>query len=209
MSMSRLLLVLLVLDCAFWQASAEGQTNHLSGASSPYLQRAEKQPVDWYPCNAEAFVQARMRNLPVLLDLGAVWCPWCDLMDHESYTNTEIATYINANFIAVKVDFDQNPRLSAKLQRAQALLNLTGGLPLTAFITPEGKLYTGGAYFPPVARDGKPAFREALEDALQQFRRHRSEIEQNGFDLVLSEEFHVQKTRSLNRVDGNAKALGR
>ena len=207
--MSRLLLVLLALGYASWRASAEVQTNHLLAAPSRYLQRADKQPVDWYPLNAEAFVQARMRNIPILLDLGAVWCPFCALMDRESYSKPEIATYINANFVAVKVDFDQNPRLSAKLQRAQALLNLPAGLPLTAFITPEGRLYGGGNYFPPVSRDGKPAFREALENALQQFRLHRSEIERNGFDLVLAEELHVQKTRSFSRPHGNTQTLGR
>jgi uncharacterized protein YyaL (SSP411 family) len=130
-------------------------------------------------------------------------------MDRESYTNPETAAYINVNFIAVKVDFDQDPRLSAKLQRAQALLNLPAGLPLTAFVTPEGKLYSGGAYFPAEARDGKPAFREALADARQRFRQQRSEIGRDGFDLHLSEEFHAQETRFFHRTYGSAETLDR
>lgn len=163
MTIRWMLVVSLVLACGFYWASADGRPNHLSGASSQYLKRAERQPVNWYPCSAEAFAEARRRDVPVLLDVGAVWCPWCSLMDRESYTNPETAAYINLNFIAVKVDFDQDPRLSAKLQRAQALLNLPAGLPLTAFVTPEGKLYSGGAYFPAEARDGKPVFEKPLQ----------------------------------------------
>jgi uncharacterized protein YyaL (SSP411 family) len=209
MTIRWLLVVSLVLACGFYWASADGRPNYLSGASSQYLKRAERQPVNWYPWSAEAFAEARRRDVPVLLDVGAVWCPWCSLMDRESYTNPETAAYINVNFIAVKVDFDQDPRLSAKLQRAQALLNLPAGLPLTAFVTPEGKLYSGGAYFPAEARDGKPAFREALADARQRFRQQRSEIGRDGFDLHLSEEFHAQETRFFHRTYGSAETLDR
>lgn len=186
------LLIWSVIACSFVRASDDRHPNHLSSGSSQYFARAERQPVDWYPWSAEAFAEARRRKVPVLLDVGAVWCPWCSLMDRESYTNYETADFINNNFVAVKVDFDEDPRLSAKLQRAQALLNLPAGLPLTAFVTPEGKLYFGGAYFPNTARSGKPAFRDMLADALRQFRQHRADIERNGFDLALSEEFHVQ-----------------
>jgi len=209
MTIRWMLVVLLVVACGFCWASAGGLPNHLSGASSQYLKRAERQPVDWYPWSAAAFAEARRRDVPVLLDVGAVWCPWCSLMDRESYTNVETAAYINVNFIAVKVDFDQDPRLSAKLQRAQALLNLPAGLPLTAFVTPEGKLYSGGAYFPPEARGGKPAFRKALADARQKFRQQRSEIGRDGLDLNLSEEFHAQQGRSFHRTHGSAETLGR
>jgi uncharacterized protein YyaL (SSP411 family) len=127
MTIRRMLVVLLVLAGASYWASADRSPNHLSGASSQYLKRAERQPVNWYRWSAEAFAEARRRDVPVLLDVGAVLCPWCSLMDRESYTNAETANYININFVAVKVDFDQDPRLSAKLQRAQAKIGDCAG----------------------------------------------------------------------------------
>jgi uncharacterized protein YyaL (SSP411 family) len=115
-----------------WTAAAPAQEklNHLSGEGSPYLKRAISQPVGWYPWGAAAFRRAKELNCPILLDVGAVWCPWCDLMDRETYTNAATADYINQHFVSVKVDFDASPQLVAQLQRAQAILNLPAGLPL-------------------------------------------------------------------------------
>jgi uncharacterized protein YyaL (SSP411 family) len=78
--------------------------NHLRGQESAYLERAARQAVDWYPWGREAFNRARDLNRPILLDVGAIWCPWCDLMDRETYTNPETAEYINQHFVPVKVD---------------------------------------------------------------------------------------------------------
>ena len=147
--------------------AGQGNGNHLSGQTAPYLKRAASQPVDWYPWGAEAFRRARALNRPILLDVGAVWCPWCALVDRDTYTNSAVADYINQHFVAVKVDFDASPALVAQLQRAQALLNLPAGLPLTSFITPDGKLYSGAGYLPAQHQGDKPSFREAAEEALK------------------------------------------
>src|SRR5947209_281505 len=80
--------------------------NHLVGSKSQYLRRAVNQPVDWHPWGAEAFAQAVKLNRPVLLDVGAIWCAYCSTMDKESYTDPELANFINVNFVAIKVDFD-------------------------------------------------------------------------------------------------------
>ena len=108
-------------------AAAQASPNHLAGEHSAYLRRATGQPVDWYPWNEEAFKRAKALNRPLLLDVGAVWCPWCGLMERDTYTNPETADYINQHFVAVKVDFDASARLVAQLQRAQAFLNLPAG----------------------------------------------------------------------------------
>lgn len=108
-------------------------------------------------------------------------------MDRESYLQPEMAAFINQNFIAVKVDFDADPKFSAKLERAQAFMNLPAGLPLTAFVTPSGTLYSGGGYFPARAENGKPAFRAALEEALKMYRAERVQIEKEGFNLISGE----------------------
>jgi Protein of unknown function, DUF255 len=105
-------------------ASAVGQIkpNHLTGAHSPYLTRAMNQPVNWYPWGADAFKRAKELHRPILLDVGAVWCPWCILTDRDTYTNVDTANYINLHFV-----FDASPKLVAQLEQAQAVLNLPAG----------------------------------------------------------------------------------
>jgi uncharacterized protein YyaL (SSP411 family) len=163
-------------------ASARGEANHLSGESSPYLKRAISQPVDWYPWGPAAFGRAKELNRPILLDVGAVWCPWCDLMDRDTYTNAATPDYVNQHFIAVKVDFDASPKLVAQLQRAQAVLNLPAGLPLTSFITPDGKLYFGAGYLPPKRKGDKQSFQEAADEALARYAQ-KSKIDEESFQL--------------------------
>ena len=181
--------------------------NHLRGQSSQYLRRAAAQPVDWYPWGAEAFRRARQLDRPVLLDVGATWCATCDRMDRESYTRPEIAEYINANFVAVKLDYDARPRLTAKLERAHALKNFPAGIPLTGFFTPCGKLYLGGTYFPPQAADERPGFGETLQQAVDLYRNQRAQVEQAGYDLKLREEFGEEKAHA-GAGDRGAGACG-
>jgi uncharacterized protein YyaL (SSP411 family) len=174
----------LVLAGIVAASQAQGNSNHLSGQTSLYLKRAVSQPVDWYPWGAGAFQRAKQLNRPILLDVGAVWCPWCTLMDRETYTNASAADYINQHFVAVKVDFDSAPELVAQLQRAQAVLNLPAGLPLTSFITPDGKLYFGGGYLPSERKGDKPPFREAAEEALTRYA-DQGKIEHESFQLEI------------------------
>jgi hypothetical protein len=180
-----LLLLTLVLR---FVASTVGQTNpnHLAREQSRYLSRAMNQPVDWYPWGADPFKRAKERHRPILLDVGAVWCPWCALMDRDTYTNVDSANYINQHFVAVKVDFDVSPKLVAQLQQAQAVLNPPAGLPLTSFITPDGRLYFGAGYLPAERKNGKPSFRETADEALARFA-NRYKIEEQSFQLELEE----------------------
>src|SRR5260370_27727744 len=113
-------------------SAGKGNLNHLGGQTSPYLKQSVSQPVDWYPWGPEAFRRASELDRPILLDVGAVWCPWCSLMDRDTYTTLATADYINQHFVSIKVDFDSAPELVAQLQRAQAALNLPAGLPLTS-----------------------------------------------------------------------------
>jgi uncharacterized protein YyaL (SSP411 family) len=171
-------------------AAAPGRAstqNHLPAGQSAFLDRARGERVDWYPWGNEAFREARERNQPILLDLGATWCPWCKLMERESYNDAETAGFIASHFVAVKVDYDADSKLSAELERAQAFINLPAGLPLTAFLTPDGVLYFGGGYFPRKAATDKPAFHQALEQASDMFRSRRAEIERDGFEMKIGE----------------------
>lgn len=166
-------------------ALAQPGPNHLKAEKSAYLQRAVDQPVDWYPWGAEAFRRAKELNRPILLDVGAVWCPWCSLMDRETYTNAGTAEYIDQHFVAVKVDYDASPELVAQLQRAQAVLNLPAGLPLTSFITPDGKLYFGAGYLPAEPKKGKPSFHQAAEEALSRIA-DKSKIDEDSVQLEVA-----------------------
>ena len=136
--------------------------NSLSKASSAYLRSAMHQPIHWHEWGEEAFAAAQRENKPILLDIGAVWCHWCHVMDRESYDNPEIAALINDRFIAVKVDRDERPDIDSRYQVAVSSIGGQGGWPLTAFLTPDGKPFYGGTYFPPDDQYGRPSFKRVL-----------------------------------------------
>ncbi len=137
--------------------------NQLQDASSTYLRTARNQPVHWRTWGPSAFEEAKRQGKPVLLDIGAVWCHWCHVMDHESYEDEATARIINEGFVPVKVDRDERPDVDARYQRAVQALTGQGGWPLTAFLTPEGEVFHGGTYFPPTPAHGRPSFRQVLE----------------------------------------------
>ncbi len=136
--------------------------NSLSRASSAYLRSAMHQPIQWHEWGEEAFATAQRENKPILLDIGAVWCHWCHVMDRESYDNPEIAQIVNEKFIAVKVDRDERPDIDSRYQVAVQAVSGQGGWPLTAFLTPDGKPFYGGTYFPPNDGYGRPSFKRVL-----------------------------------------------
>ena len=107
------------------------------------------QPIQWHEWGEEAFATAQRENKPILLDIGAVWCHWCHVMDRESYDDPEIAQIVNEHFIAVKVDRDERPDIDSRYQAAVSAISGQGGWPLTLFLTPDGKPFYGGTYFPP------------------------------------------------------------
>jgi uncharacterized protein YyaL (SSP411 family) len=152
-----------------------GVTNLLEHSASSYLRSARHQPVRWHPWGDAAFAQAQSEDKPILLDIGAVWCHWCHVMDRESYENPEIAAIINEHFVAVKVDRDERPDVDARYQAAVAAINGQGGWPLTAFLTPDGRPYFGGTYIPPDDRYGRPGFGRVLTTLAQVWRERRDE----------------------------------
>src|ERR1700736_4338625 len=136
--------------------------NSLARAPSPYLLWAMHQPIQWHEWGEEAFAAAQAENKPVLLDIGAVWCHWCHVMDRESYDDPETAALVNEHFIAVKVDRDERPDIDSRYQAAVQAVSGQGGWLLTAFLPPDGKPFYGGTYFPPSDGYGRPSFRRVL-----------------------------------------------
>jgi len=156
-------------------ASSTHALNQLEHAASSYLRSAMHQPVRWHSWGEAAFARAQAENKPILLDIGAVWCHWCHVMDGESYEDPEIAALINQHFIAVKVDRDERPDVDARYQAAVSAISGQGGWPLTGFLTPDGRPYFGGTYFPRQDRYGRPGFGRILLAMAQVWRERRDE----------------------------------
>lgn len=148
--------------------------SRLTTARSSYLRGASEQPIDWFPWGPEPFALAARRDVPVLLDIGAVWCHWCHVMDEGTYADAEVARLLGQHFVAVKVDRDEHPEVDRRYQRQVSALTGQGGWPLTGFLTPAGEVFLGGTYFPPEDGHGRPGFRRVLKEVARIWREERS-----------------------------------
>src|ERR1700734_405455 len=149
--------------------------NGLGKAASAYLRSARHQPIAWHEWGNEAFEKAQQENKPVLLDIGAVWCHWCHVMDRESYENPSTAALINEHYVAMKVDRDERPDVDTRYQAAVSAIAGQGGWPLTAFLTPDGRPYFGGTYIPRDDRYGRPGIGKVLLAMAQVWRERRDD----------------------------------
>ena len=154
----------------------EHSPNRLQDSASPYLRSASHQPIDWHEWNDEAFTRAKAEDKPILLDIGAVWCHWCHVIDRESYENPAIAKIINEHFVAIKVDRDERPDVDSRYQSAISAISGQGGWPLTGFLLPDGKPFFGGTYFPPEDQMGRPGFRRVLLAVADSFKNKRPDL---------------------------------
>jgi uncharacterized protein YyaL (SSP411 family) len=158
-------------------------SNRLKDSASPYLRSAAHQPIDWHEWGDAAFARAKSEDKPILLDIGAVWCHWCHVIDRESYENPEIAKIINEHFVAVKVDRDERPDVDSRYQSAISAISGQGGWPLTGFLLPDGKPFFGGTYFPPDDQMGRPGFRRLLNAVADSYRNKRPDLERAANSL--------------------------
>jgi len=158
--------------------------NHLAGETSPYLLQHANNPVDWYPWGDEAFDRACAEDKPILLSIGYSACHWCHVMAHESFENDDTAILMNENFVNVKVDREERPDLDNIYMEAVQALTGNGGWPLTAFLTPEGKPFFGGTYFPPEDKYGMPSLARVLRAVVDAYRNRRGDIEQTARQLT-------------------------
>ena len=158
--------------------------NRLAGETSPYLLQHADNPVDWYPWGDEAFGRARAEDKPIFLSIGYSACHWCHVMAHESFENEHTALLMNQNFVNIKVDREERPDLDSVYMRAIQALTGSGGWPLTAFLTPEGKPFFGGTYFPPEDRYGMPSLPRVLMAVVDAYRNRRGDIERTVKQLM-------------------------
>ncbi len=158
------------------QGDLNHKENRLALSASPYLRSARFQLIDWHEYGEEAFALARRLDRPILLDIGAIWCHWCHVMDEETYADPEVARLINEYFVAIKVDMDQMPDIDRWYQNAVMAISGHGGWPLTAFLTPDGKVFFGGTYFPAEDKWGRKGFRSLLPSIATLYREGKDEL---------------------------------
>ncbi|WP_263358013.1 thioredoxin domain-containing protein [Acidicapsa ligni] len=169
-------------------SSVPSSVNLLDQSASSYLRSARHQPVQWHAWGEEAFARARAEDKPILLDIGAVWCHWCHVMDRESYENAELAEILNKYFVAIKVDRDERPDVDARYQAAVSAISGQGGWPLTAFLTSDGKPFFGGTYFPADDRYGRPGFKRVLLTMADVWRERREEALESAGSVMAAVE---------------------
>jgi uncharacterized protein YyaL (SSP411 family) len=158
--------------------------NRLARETSPYLLQHKDNPVDWWPWGPQALAHARAANKPILLSVGYAACHWCHVMAHESFEDEATAAVMNRLFVAIKVDREERPDIDQIYMAALHALGEQGGWPLTMFLTPDGAPIWGGTYFPKVARYGRPAFVDLLEEVARVFRDEPATVAQNREALL-------------------------
>ena len=163
----------------------ESKPNRLAAETSPYLLQHAHNPVDWYPWSEEAFARARAENRPILLSVGYSACHWCHVMERESFEDENTARLMNELFVNVKVDREERPDVDDVYMKAVQMLTGRGGWPMTVFLTPDGKPFYGGTYFPPVDRHGLPGFPRLLEAVARAYRDRPDEVARS-VDRILS-----------------------
>ena len=150
--------------------------NRLIDETSPYLLQHAHNPVDWYPWGPEALERAKVEDKPILLSVGYSACHWCHVMEKESFENRRIAELMNESFVSIKVDREERPDVDSIYMSAVQAMTGSGGWPMTVFLTPEGKPFYGGTYFPPEDRGGMPGFPRVLQSLADAYREKRSEV---------------------------------
>ncbi len=176
-------------------------TNRLANENSPYLLQHQHNPVDWYPWGEEALSRAREENKPIFLSIGYAACHWCHVMERESFEVSDTAAYMNAHFINVKVDREERPDLDRIYMDAVVAITGQGGWPMSVFLTPEGKPFYGGTYFPPSRRYGMPSFMEVLQNVATLWEEKPEELEESSQKLT----DHIQNRAKMPPPGGETQ----
>jgi uncharacterized protein YyaL (SSP411 family) len=158
--------------------------NRLARESSPYLRQHQHNPVDWYPWGPEALERSQREQKPIFLSIGYSACHWCHVMEHESFSDPEIARWMNENFVNIKVDREERPDLDEIYMTAVQRMTGHGGWPMSVFLTPDRKPFFGGTYFPPVDRHGMPGFARVLRHLSGLWQDRRADVLRAGDDMA-------------------------
>lgn len=181
---------------------AQVRKNRLSSQKSPYLLQHAENPVDWYPWGEEAFAKARADEKPIFLSVGYATCHWCHVMAHECFEDQAIARLLNQFFVSIKVDREERPDVDQVYMNACQALTGRGGWPLSVFLTPEGKPFFAGTYFPKVSRMGLPGFGELLLNIANLWRTDRPRVLKAASEVSQAlEQMHLASTEGTQSLD--------
>ncbi|MFA9469136.1 MAG: thioredoxin domain-containing protein [Deltaproteobacteria bacterium] len=187
--------------------------NHLQNETSPYLLQHADNPVDWHPWGDEAMRLASEQDKPIFLSIGYSACHWCHVMAHESFEDEATAAQMNADFINVKVDREERPDIDSIYMQAVNAMIGRGGWPMTVFLTPDGKPFYAGTYFPDEPRHGMPSFRQILTGVTQAWQRDRENVDGSASEVAerlqaLSSVGFEQQPLDSDTLRGALRGLG-
>ncbi|WP_026819243.1 thioredoxin domain-containing protein [Arthrobacter castelli] len=175
-------------------------SNRLAGEPSAYLRQHADNPVHWRAFGDDAFAEAESRDVPVFLSIGYAACHWCHVMAGESFEDEETARYLNANFVSIKVDREERPDVDAAYMNATQMMTGQGGWPMSVFLTPDGRAFFTGTYFPPQPAPGMASFRQVLEAVQDAWTNRRTQVESSADQLA---------RKLAEGLDFNRNLLGR
>lgn len=173
-------------------------SNQLVNESSPYLLQHAHNPVDWYPWGPDALQRAKDENKPILVSIGYSACHWCHVMERESFEDEDTAQLMNAEFINIKIDREERPDLDHIYMDAVQAMTGSGGWPLNVFLTPDGRPFYGGTYFPPRRVHNLPSWKETLAGVAEAFRQRPGEVEDQAANLTR----HMMQSNSFGMQTG-------
>ncbi|HEX6160688.1 MAG TPA: thioredoxin domain-containing protein [Thermoanaerobaculia bacterium] len=176
-------------------------TNRLAHETSPYLLQHAHNPVDWYPWGEEAFGKARAEDKPVFLSIGYSACHWCHVMERESFENEDIARILNEHFVSIKVDREERPDVDSIYMQAVQMMTGHGGWPMSMFLTPDGRPFYAGTYFPPQDRHGMPGFPRVLQHVAEAYRSRRAEVEDASNEVTKALDGALRVPRGTASID--------
>ncbi|MDP9330917.1 MAG: thioredoxin domain-containing protein [Actinomycetota bacterium] len=184
--------------------------NRLAGEASPYLLQHAHNPVDWFPWGEEALERARTQEKPIFLSVGYAACHWCHVMERESFEDDATAALMNEHFVSIKVDREERPDVDSIYMDAVQAMTGRGGWPMSAFLTPEGRPFYAGTYFPKEPAHGMPSFRQVLTGIAQAWRDKRDEIDDQAERVTETMARAGLTERSIEPLDGDIarQALG-
>ncbi|OYO08113.1 N-acylglucosamine 2-epimerase [Enemella evansiae] len=184
--------------------------NRLAASTSPYLLQHADNPVDWWPWSAQALAEAVRREVPIFLSVGYAACHWCHVMAHESFEDPAVAELLNGNFVNIKVDREERPDIDAIYMNATTAMTGQGGWPMSVFLTPQGKPFYAGTYFPPRPAHGRPSFTQLVTAIADAWRDRREEVTASG-DHIAGELARLTNRQpaqtSVDLLDVEEKAL--
>jgi uncharacterized protein len=158
--------------------------NRLASATSPYLLQHAENPVDWWEWGPDAFAEAKLRDVPILLSVGYAACHWCHVMAHESFEDEATAAYLNEHFVAVKVDREERPDVDAVYMQATVATTGHGGWPMTCVLDHDGRPFFAGTYFPDQPRHGQPSFMQLLTAITEAWQERRDDVDSTAANIA-------------------------